>query len=258
MFANNRHSYPQYNAHSQSHPHETTDILGNVGRIFSTLGNKLEKDVKDHLKNVYGTLTLCMATAVLGVIANSWLNLYSWHFFFSLGTMGLMLAIVGTEASRANEHKRLAYMFGLSFLVGCTTAPLIEYVGATDPSIVFNAYVITLIVFGCFTMAALHAESTKFLHLGGILSSAMLCLLITSFFARYQFVHGLILWGGLAVNCGFIVYDTQLIAEKRRRGDIDYIWHSVMLFIDFVNIFRYILIILKEKSENDRRSNKRR
>uniref|UniRef100_A0A915DWS1 Uncharacterized protein n=1 Tax=Ditylenchus dipsaci TaxID=166011 RepID=A0A915DWS1_9BILA len=86
----------------------------------------------------------------------------------------------------------------------------------------------------------------------------MLCLLISSFFARYEFVHGLILWGGLAINCGFIVYDTQLIAEKRRRGDTDYIWHAVMLFIDFVNIFRYILILLKEKSDNDGRSKKRR
>jgi hypothetical protein len=77
-------------------------------------------------------------------------------------------AIVATEATRANEQKRLGYMFALAFLVGCTTGPLIEYVGAIDPSIVFNAYVITLIVFGCFTMAALHAESTKYLHLGGI------------------------------------------------------------------------------------------
>jgi len=252
MFANRPHSTTnQDDLHS-------TDIFGNINRIFSTLGNKLEKDVKDHLKNVYGTLTLCMATAVLGVIANSWLNLYNWHFMFSLGTIGLMIALVATEASRANEPKRLAYMFGLAFLVGCTTGPLIEYVGAHDPAIVFNAYVITLIVFGCFTMAALHAESTKFLHLGGALSAAMLCLLITSFFARYEFVHGVILWGGLAINCGFIVYDTQLIAEKRRRGDTDYIWHAVMLFIDFVNIFRYILILLKEKSDNDGRSKKRR
>jgi len=110
-----------------------------------------------------------------------------------------------------------------------TRAVPTERAVATDPSIVFNAYVITLIVFGSFTMAALHAESTKFLHLGAILSSALLCLLITSFFSRYQFVHSVILWGGLAINCGFVVYDTQLIAEKRRRGDTDYIWHTVML-----------------------------
>lgn len=55
----------------------------------------------------------------------------------------------------------------------------------------------------------------------GILSSAMLCLLITALFSRSAYMHGLILWGGLAINCGYVVYDTQLIAEKRRRGDTD-------------------------------------
>ena len=249
-------SYQSYQR-SDSTP-ESTDVFGNINKIFSSLGNKLEKDVRIHLKNVYGTLTLCMVTAVLGVVANSALNLYNFHLLFSLGTIGFMIALTATEHNQANEKKRLGYMFALAFLVGCSTGPLIAYVGGTDPSIVFNAYVITLIVFGSFTMAALHAESTKFLHLGGILSAALLCLLVTSFFSRYEFVHTAILWGGLAINCGFVVYDTQLIAEKRRRGNTDYIWHAVMLFIDFVNIFRYILVLLKEKSENESRSRRSR
>jgi len=169
-----------------------------------------------------------------------------------------MIALVASEHSRQNEKKRLAFMFGLTFLVGCTTGPLIEYVAASDPSIVFNAYLITMIVFGSFTLAALYADSTKFLHLGGILSSALLCLVLASLFSQYQFIHSIILWGGLILNSAFIVYDTQLIAEKRRRGDTDYIWHAVMLFIDFVNVFRYLMIILKEKKNDNERSKNRR
>lgn len=53
-----------------------------------------EKDVRDHLKNVYGTLTLCLGTAILGVIANSMLGLYNWHFLFTLGTFGLMVSAI--------------------------------------------------------------------------------------------------------------------------------------------------------------------
>lgn len=90
------------------------------------------------------------------------------------------------------------------------------------------------------------------------MSSALLCLFITTLFAHNEFIHTLILWAGLAINSAFIVYDTQLIAEKRRRGDTDYIWHSIMLLIDFVNVFRYILIILKEKSDKNDRSKNRR
>ena len=32
------------------------------------------------------------------------------------------------------------------------------------------------------------------------------------------------LYLGLFVFCAFVLYDTQLIVEKRRRGDDDYIW----------------------------------
>jgi FtsH-binding integral membrane protein len=47
--------------------------------------------------------------------------------------------------------------------------------------------------------------------------------------------------------CGFIVWDTQMIIEKKRRGDGDYIGHSVELFIDFIQVFRKIVIILTSK-----------
>ena len=94
-------------------------------------------------------------------------------------------------------------------------------------------------------MMALHAESTKYLYLGGlkiqikkviflnsqgILSSAVLCLLVTLLIAPWTpFMRSAVLWGGLAINIGFVVYDTQLIAERRRRGDADYIWHTVFI-----------------------------
>ncbi|CAK5074394.1 unnamed protein product [Meloidogyne enterolobii] len=145
----------------------TGDVFGNIHRIFTSLPNKLEKDVRNHLKNVYGTLALALGCAVFGVLFNNVMQFEAMQFVFTLGIFGLMIAIVSTEANSFNENKRLAYMFGLSFLVGIQTGPLIEYVGADDPSIVFNAYLITMIVFGCFTMMALHADSTKYLYLGG-------------------------------------------------------------------------------------------
>jgi FtsH-binding integral membrane protein len=119
---------------------------------------------------------------------------------FTIGIFGLIFALHSTQPTRENEKKRLTYLFGLSFLVGLTTGPLVTYVAISDPSIVFNAYMITLAVFGSFSLAALYADSTKFLGLGGFLSTGLLVLLITSFFARYEAVHGLILWGGLILN----------------------------------------------------------
>ena len=55
------------------------------------------------------------------------------------------------------------------------------------------------------------------------------------------------LYIGLAIFCGFIMFDTQVIIRKARMGDKDFIAHSLELFIDFIQIFRKVLIILMQK-----------
>lgn len=228
------------------------DILGNIKRIFVSFPNKLEANVREHLKKVYSTLALAMLTAIFGIVVNAVMDFSSLFPLFSLAACGLMIAIVATNATPQNENKRLACMYVLTFLIGCQVSPLVQFVGADDPTIVFNAFLITMLVFGSFTMSALYADSTKYLHLGGFLMSATLCLLLTTLFAPYTpLVRSFILWSGLALNSAFVLYDTQLIAEKCRRGDNDYIWHTVMLFVDIVEIFRYLLILLKDKSDKD-------
>ena len=133
-----------------------------------------EKDVRDHLKNVYSTLTIALIAAMVGVGANHIYGLYSWSFLFAIAQFGLIFALTTTPFTRENENKRLAYLLGFSFLVGCNTGPLVEIVGADDPSIVVNAYLITLIVFASFTFSALYAQSTKYLYLGGMFAFPVL------------------------------------------------------------------------------------
>ena len=81
----------------------------------------------------------------------------------------------------------------------------------------------------------------------GILMSSMTLLLITVLFSRSPLVDAICLWFSFGINCALILYDTQKICEKRRHGDTDYIWHTIDLFLDFVNLFRHILTILKDK-----------
>lgn len=52
---------------------------------------------------------------------------------------------------------------------------------------------------------------------------------------------------GLVLMCGFILYDTQAIIEKRRAGNKDFIGHSLDLFIDFIGVLRRLLVILTQK-----------
>ena len=63
------------------------------------------------------------------------------------------------------------------------------------------------------------------------------------------------LYIGLAIFCGFIMFDTQVIIRKARNGDKDFIAHSLDLFIDFVQIFRKVLILLMQKVRKHHISN---
>jgi FtsH-binding integral membrane protein len=66
-------------------------------------------------------------------------------------------------------------------------------------------------------------------------------------------IFNVYLYLGLAIMCAFVLYDTQLIVEKCASGDTDYIWHSVDLFIDLIDIFRRLVIILGMNSKNKKK-----
>lgn len=55
---------------------------------------------------------------------------------------------------------------------------------------------------------------------------------------------------------GFVLFDTQMIMEKRRAGSTDCIKHSMDLFFDLVTMFRHMLILLTQKNERDERRRK--
>merc|ERR1711913_158312 len=117
-----------------------------------------------------------------------------------------------------------------------------------------SALMLTTMVFACFSGAALYAPDGKYLYLGGSLLSGLSTLLFLGFlniFFRSQLLFQAHLYIGLAIFCGFIMFDTQVIIRKARNGDKDFIAHSLDLFIDFVQIFRKVLILLMQKDDRD-------
>ena len=132
----------------------------------------------------------------------------------------------------------------------------------------------------CFPGASLMAPDGKYLYLAGMLSSGLSTLIWLGFiniFFRSQLLFQVLgwdisniclslfypqpvqahIWIGLAVFCGFIMFDTQLIIRKARNGDRDFIAHSLDLFIDFVQVFRKVLILLMQKEERDNKKKRR-
>jgi len=180
---------------------------------------------------------------------------------YGLLGMGLAFGLYATPDNGKNRSTRLALLLGFAFFSGLGTGPLLDMAIRINPSLVPNAFLMSGVIFACFSGAALFAPDGSYLYLGGTLLSGLSTLFWLGFlniFFQSQLIFQVYLWGGLLVFCGFIMWDTQMIIEKRRRGDKDFIAHSLDLFIDFMQIFRKILILLMQKDERDNNQRKRR
>jgi FtsH-binding integral membrane protein len=217
--------------------------------------NHLEKPIHDHLKKVYSALSISTLVAAVGAYAHL-LGYIQAGFLSSIGSLVLMVLLMTSSHSKQAEGKRFAYLAGFAFCSGLGLGPLINAAININPTILPTALMLTSAIFICFSLSALLSNDRKFIYLGGMLSSGLSILLFMSLFRIFTgsaFMVDVELYLGLVVMCGFILYDTQLIVEKRRMGNDDYIWHSVELFIDMINVFRYILVILARKDEDKKR-----
>lgn len=211
----------------------------------------LNPATRKHLKNVYSALALTMLAAGVGAVG-----------FFFIGTVGALLSVVGsiglllgiafTPHSPENTPMRLGMLCGFGLCTGLSLGPLLSVVVSIDPSIIPTAFLGTCVIFGCFSLAALYSERRAWLFLGGMLMSGLsiMCLVmfLNIFFHSYLAMQ-FELYFGLVIFCGFILFDTQLIVEKFNSGNTDYIFHSIDLFLDFINIFRRLLIIMASKEK---------
>jgi len=218
----------------------------------------LEKPVQAHLKKVYTSLTLCMLLAAVGAYVHLATGLVQAGLLTSLGSIGLMLALRMTPHTRDNEGKRFAFLCGFAGLSGVGLAPLLDICIRINPAIIPTALMATMVVFACFSLSVLLTNDKRYLFLGGTLMNALMLMTglgLANLFLGIQILNVGLLYLGLLVMCGFVLYDTQLMIEKKRRGDDDYMWHCVELFIDMIQLFRYILILLANKEEKNKRRN---
>merc|ERR1711915_647898 len=209
----------------------------------------------------YTTLTMSIMSASAGAYIHLFTDLLrGGGILFSLLGAGLAFGLFFTPDNGKNRTTRMSMLLGFAFLTGLGLGPLLDIAIMIDPSIVPSALMLTSVVFACFTGASLVAPDGKYLYLGGSLLSGLSSLLFLGFlniFFRSQLLFQAHLYLGLAIFCGFIMFDTQIIIEKARRGDKDFIAHALDLFIDFVQIFRKVLIILMQKEQGKEQKKKR-
>lgn len=210
---------------------------------------RLDKEVKTHLQKVYTTMGLALVSCAVGSYVHL-SGIFTAGLLTLLGTVGALIGLYAMRPTLENQPKRFGLLMLIAGLCGVSQGPLLGQVINIDPSIVMTALLATSFIFICFSLSALLSDQRKFLFLGGILFSGLSWLLLFGFlniFFRSQLIFQARLYIGLAIFCGFILYDTQLIVNKRMNGDTDFIGHCLDLFMDFINLFRVLLVLLTDK-----------
>ena len=111
-------------------------------------------------------------------------------------------------------------------------------------------------MFACLAAAAALSPRRSMLWLAGFLSLglSMLALMgLANLFIRSPALTNMYLYGGLALFCVFVLFDTQMIIERFNAGDNDFLSHSISLFLDLIQIFVRLLIILAKKKKEEKK-----
>jgi len=211
--------------------------------------------VQRHLRSVYMTLTVTVASAALGAFVNHFLHIG--NFLTTICALMLLLWFKFTPYDPTKfQIQRAGLLLSFAFFQGASLAPLLNFVVSLKdgPSLIIQALGATTAIFACFSASALLSQRRSWLYLSGFLSSGLSTLLWIGFFNlffRTELLLNISLYFGLIVFCGFVIFDTQLIVEKASARNNDYLDHALELFIDFVAIFVRILIILAKKKKRD-------
>nr|CDS32783.1 Bax inhibitor 1 [Hymenolepis microstoma] len=224
--------------------------------------NDIDKNVQIHLKNVYSLLSIGLIVAAIGsYIFTISALVQSWAFGVLLTSAIASIAsccyIVFTQHTESRIFNRMVAFGVFTFSSGIGLGPLVKFTLHVNPSALPAALLGTAIIFVAFTFAALLTRKRVFVYLGGILGTAISVIStfsLMNLFIRSPALFSAELYLSFLIFCAFVVYDTQLIVFKRQMGDADFVRHALDLFVDVIELFRHLLIILNSKKERNERN----
>ena len=140
----------------------------------------------------------------------------------------------------------LAIFMLYSALTGAFFGPLLTMIDKFAPGVPVQAGAITVAVFGGLSFYAIQSKK-DFNYLGGFLFAALLGLIVAGivmFFVHSSMMSMIYSIFGILIFCGFILYDTSQIMTRLNPDEA--IRGSIELYLDFLNLFMFILRLLTE------------
>lgn len=123
---------------------------------------------------------------------------------------------------------------------------------AASSRLVIVAFVLTLLLFGGLIVYVLVNRRRSFFQLEGFLVTSLMTIVVGGvldvLFQFASFLHMMLVFFGLLVFAGFVVFDMSDILHNHSKDD--YITASLSLYLDALNIFVRIIECLKYFSED--------
>jgi uncharacterized protein len=204
-----------------------------------------------------------LCTALLVTAAGCWLGRdMSPALFWPLG-IGTIAVVFGINFAKNNPPLGLFLLYVLSLLEGLLLAPLISmYMRSNAGSEMVGAAFGTTAILMAGLGAYVWISGADFKGLGKLLMYALVGLVligVLGFFIRPLFAnpHFNMLYSlfGVAIFTGFTLYDFSNI--KNRYGPNDFVMATVSLYLDFLNLFLFLLRIMSMLSGGGGGSNRR-
>uniref|UniRef100_A0A6B2LFS9 Bax inhibitor 1 n=1 Tax=Arcella intermedia TaxID=1963864 RepID=A0A6B2LFS9_9EUKA len=214
-------------------------------------------ETHNHLKKVYGTLLYCCACAAVGAWSSPSLSQGAALLCFLLGIALLALLAAIPHDPTKTQWPRLALLGAFAAAQGVAIGPLIAIVHLHyGQDIILAALLIAASAFLALTLLALCTPRRALIFLLAPLLAGLQLLLLFSFvnvFAGSDFLFAVGVYMGLMVFLGFVAVDTQLMVERAEGGERDYVWQAVGLFLDLLNVFVRVVVVLARLRDGESR-----
>jgi len=243
-------SEPKYDLESQ----EPIATVLKEATVIENLG--WDKETRRiFIRKVYSILAVqLVATFVVGAFmalhlpTHVYVLTHTWPVILSIVlSFVLIFALMHMkDKSPENMYLLAAFTFVEAFMVGTVTTLYAE----RNAGIVLEAVFLTGAIFIGLTVFTFQSK-IDFSFLGAFLSMGLGALILWGFFAIIfgvgtGYVYALL---GCIIFCGYILFDTWLLMD--RLNPHEYVLASIMLYLDIINLFLYLLQLLS--SSDDRR-----
>lgn len=214
-----------------------------------------------HLLKMYSSVIVGSFVTVFGVTAfvNGLVRLNS--LISLLLGVGATFYLTGSSSNRSSlSLTRLATYLLLCFVIGNGLGPVIMYGNFVSPVIVPTALAATCIIFVSLSFAVLFTKKRLSLYTTSFIFTTIAYLGLVSFFnifTRSKFVDSVLSYAFVMVYSFYIYYDTQKTLEAVAFGERDFLLHSIQLYLDVINLFTRIVVILIKKHQEEEKNKKR-